>query len=287
MGQHINTSRSPNKEICEQCGATFHRKPSYFKKNKSGKKYCGRACESVGRTKLESVRCGYCGKQYDKKPCLIKRCIVNYCSKLCGGLARKKADSMPKPRPKKRRIVVECEICKAPLERLASRLSRSDKIFCSIECRATGTKTQIEVTCDCCKKPFLKRPSVIKNNNFCSRICQQQVQRAEDQRTWVERAGGRPATLYLIRLFDDNESFYKVGVTISSVAKRYQNKKELAGYEYEIVATHTSSSALRIYEWEQSLLETFSNLKYTPSRQFAGWLECISDAGQILSIFPL
>lgn len=85
----------------------------------------------------------------------------------------------------------------------------------------------------------------------------------------------------------EDEHFYKIGVTIESVARRYSKSKSLNGYSYEILAQHTSPDAARIYDWEQSILETFAHLKYTPKQAFGGASECFSSCEEILAIFPL
>lgn len=50
-----------------------------------------------------------------------------------------------------------------------------DSRCCSIACRSVFQRTRVEVTCEQCKKVFLKRPSSFKNSVhqkfFCSRSC--------------------------------------------------------------------------------------------------------------------
>jgi hypothetical protein len=81
---------------------------------------------------------------------------------------------------------------------------------------------------------------------------------------------GRRGTLYFIKLFNEQESFYKVGVTYGSASSRYAQSKMLGGYSYEILAQHTNPDAARIFDWEQSILETFAHLKYNPKQRFGG-----------------
>jgi len=103
---------------------------------------------------------------------------------------------------------------------------------------------------------------------------------------WFEQAQGRLATLYFLRLFDNGEEFYKVGITYHSVAERYR-KLHKHGYSYEILAQHTSQNASAVYDWEQSILHTFAHLRYYPKRSFGGETECFSSCEEILQIFPL
>jgi len=119
------------------------------------------------------------------------------------------------------------------------------------------------------------------------RACAWEIAREAHRLSWIERANGRPCTLYLIRLFRQQESFYKIGVTWQSVEIRYKSKAFLNGYQYEVLAQHVSTDAVRIYEWEQSILETFSHLRYQPENSFGGETECFSSADEILAVFPL
>ncbi|WP_305021624.1 hypothetical protein [Hymenobacter cheonanensis] len=103
---------------------------------------------------------------------------------------------------------------------------------------------------------------------------------------WADQAQGRTAILYFLRLYNDKESFYKVGITYHSVGERYR-KLHKSNYAYEILAQHTSQDASRIYDWEQSILATFAHLRYHPKRSFGGETECFSSCEEILNIFPL
>jgi hypothetical protein len=108
------------------------------------------------------------------------------------------------------------------------------------------------------------------------------------RQSWIDQANGRPATLYFLRIFNDIEEFYKVGVTLNSVKERFKGgTTRLATYHYEILAQHTSTNAAAIYDWEQSILETFKHISYLPTSYFPGHSECFSSAEEILSIFPL
>jgi hypothetical protein len=104
---------------------------------------------------------------------------------------------------------------------------------------------------------------------------------------WAERYDGQSCTLYLLRFFSGDEEFFKVGVTTLSISHRYSHGGKRGGYNYELLAQHTSTNAIRISEWEQSILDSFAHLHYKPKRPFQGQTECFSSADEILAIFPL
>ena len=132
------------------------------------------------------------------------------------------------------------------------------------------------------QKPFAH----ISSKHGCP-ACAREYTNATAGLDWVERVEGRIATLYFLKVFSEKEVFYKVGITLLSVAKRYRWAKSLPGYQYEILAQYTSINAAAVHGWEQSILETFSYLAYTPKQHFGGDTECFSSADEILAIFPL
>jgi hypothetical protein len=104
---------------------------------------------------------------------------------------------------------------------------------------------------------------------------------------WVDRAGGRPASLYFLRVFSEQEEFYKVGISYYSVKDRYAGKDAMPHYKYEVLALYSSPNAGAIYDWEQSILESFAHLRYQPKQHFGGDSECFSSCEEILAIFPV
>jgi hypothetical protein len=74
--------------------------------------------------------------------------------------------------------------------------------------------------------------------------------------------------LYIIRCFNENESFYKVGITSRSIKERYKNKT-LMPYNYKIIQ-ETSDLAANIFIFELELKKKLSNYKYKPLIYFSG-----------------
>ncbi|MBF9140850.1 hypothetical protein [Hymenobacter properus] len=111
----------------------------------------------------------------------------------------------------------------------------------------------------------------------------------QTRRRWIEQATGHLCQLYFVRLFTKSESFYKVGITYQTLKKRFglEGKTRIGTYRYEILAIHKSYNATAVFEWEQSILESFAHLKYWPQRPFIGQTECFSSCEEILEIFPL
>ena len=93
-------------------------------------------------------------------------------------------------------------------------------------------------------------------------------------------AKDRQCTFYIIKCFNENEEFYKIGITSGTVRKRYAGKKTMP-YLYEIIK--------EIYGDAESIWALENNLKkkllsnYNPEIAFTGSVrECYSDLEEIL-----
>jgi hypothetical protein len=143
-----------------------------------------------------------------------------------------------------------------------------------------------KVTIICPKHgPFKQKPTTHVSGHGCQK-CASELKARQGHLGWINHAAGRLCTLYLLKVFNLNEQFYKIGITSRSVSSRYKGNC-IAGYSYEVLATYVSDNALAVFEWEQSILETFAHLQYWPKRYFGGATECFSSADEILAIFPL
>lgn len=74
--------------------------------------------------------------------------------------------------------------------------------------------------------------------------------------------------LYIIRLWDNFESFFKVGITNRSVKLRFKN---VLPYEYMIL-NEKQMTLYNAHLEEQQILTT--TVRYTPAKHFPGWTEC-------------
>jgi hypothetical protein len=77
---------------------------------------------------------------------------------------------------------------------------------------------------------------------------------------------------YLIKIWNDNEIFYKVGVTIRSIDERFKYKLPSV-YEYEILI-ETKMSLYNAYLMEHKYLKEHTSVSYIPKLRFSGWTEC-------------
>lgn len=85
----------------------------------------------------------------------------------------------------------------------------------------------------------------------------------------------KDAIFYIIKCSDNNENFYKLGITSKTIKERYRSKK-LMPYSFEVIQ-EINDTPENIWYFEQMLKEYIkkSNLHYIPNKKFGGSLtEC-------------
>jgi hypothetical protein len=101
---------------------------------------------------------------------------------------------------------------------------------------------------------------------------------------WIAQQRGRKAVLYVVRVYNEGESFYKVGVTFS-LASRFARLKTC--YKWRTLARFSSYNAGKVFDLEQQLHKQFAALSYTPTADFGGKTECYTDASALLAALPV
>jgi hypothetical protein len=82
----------------------------------------------------------------------------------------------------------------------------------------------------------------------------------------------QPGIFYLIRIYNEEESFYKYGVSkLETINLRYRGR--LSHYSYEVITVESTSlyNAWQIENIYKEMLEPYS---YRPKHKFGGWTEC-------------
>jgi hypothetical protein len=89
-----------------------------------------------------------------------------------------------------------------------------------------------------------------------------------NKKEWLNK----DCVIYSVKLFNDIESFYKIGITTTTVRRRMA-KIKTAGYGFELIETHQTNlyDAIGI---EMFIHDNNSNKSYTPQNKFEGWTEC-------------
>ena len=85
--------------------------------------------------------------------------------------------------------------------------------------------------------------------------------------------------LYVIRCFNESESFYKVGITSNDVKRRYDGDIKMP-YTYEVIE-EINTLADEVYILEKLIHKNYSGNKYKPKISFGGENECYRDIKDI------
>lgn len=101
--------------------------------------------------------------------------------------------------------------------------------------------------------------------------------------TWSNIQNGRKAILYVIELTNEDELFYKVGITFN-LSARFGSRK--MPYSWRTVALYKTYDAKYVFKLEKEIFKEFKHLKYSPLSSFAGQTECFSAVAEILVTLP-
>ena len=89
----------------------------------------------------------------------------------------------------------------------------------------------------------------------------------------ASRYGGA-SSLYIIECHSNRERFYKVGITVKDVKKRFSAKKHMP-YEFRVVKTIKAEAGF-IFDLEHTIHRLLKGHKYQPEITFGGQKECFS-----------
>ena len=112
--------------------------------------------------------------------------------------------------------------------------------------------------------------------NGC-KFCNYENASSWDVLSWTKSANNskhfKQFTIYFVRLFKDEESFYKIGRTYREISLRFQ---EISQYSYEVIHTASHDDPKIIFDLENHLKRTFKAHKYKPLKSFGGQHECFT-----------
>ena len=78
--------------------------------------------------------------------------------------------------------------------------------------------------------------------------------------------------LYKIRCWNEEEEFYKIGITFTTIKKRFASKHSLP-YKWEVVEIIDGEGG-HIYDLEKELHKQHKEFSYIPNNEFEGMTEC-------------
>lgn len=127
-----------------------------------------------------------------------------------------------------------------------------------------NSQTRVTITCSI-HGDFKQKPNAHLTGEGCPKCGKESHWRRSD---YVKKANGRICTFYTIRCFNEEESFYKIGITMRSIKKRYYNIKTMP-YAYEIIS-EIFGEAEFIWNLEKEEKRKLKGFSYQPNIPFAG-----------------
>ena len=139
-----------------------------------------------------------------------------------------------------------------------------------------NNKTEVKIVCPF-HGEFYQRPDAHLNGQGCPDCVVRFDHRMLEK--WIKENPKRhdeKCLVYLIRIYNDNEDFLKLGITSKdNTNKRFSNTLEISGYSYKIIAEKqtTKKSAILM---EKKAKESLNSYSYSPLKRFDGWTECFT-----------
>ena len=135
-------------------------------------------------------------------------------------------------------------------------------------------RERVVVTCEI-HGDYKTTPDSLLKGSSCKRCAGLQNNGTWSFSDW-EKAGNESNALegfkvYIIRCYNINENFIKIGKTYNSIKKRFHGFP----YEHQIIDTVTGSARF-ISELEVALHKKNKRFKYIPKKQFGGMNECFN-----------
>lgn len=138
----------------------------------------------------------------------------------------------------------------------------------------TGSESKITITCPI-HGDFEQNSTSHLLGKGCTKCKNEKV--GWTYTAWSKAGGDNPGILYVLRCWNDEEEFYKVGITCQSkVSGRYHNKLRMP-YNYEVIQEIMDVDRKRIYKLEKEIKRQYKDFAYTPKISFDGSKsECFS-----------
>ena len=141
-------------------------------------------------------------------------------------------------------------------------------------------KTKGEIICSK-HGSFWQKPENHTFGKGCKKCAYEELSKINDI-GWADKYTGRTGIFYIIKCWGNGEKFYKIGITSTSVKKRYG---ETLPYKYEIIRTIYSEDLHYISDLEKENMRILSKYHYLPKLPFPGSLsECFSNILGVIGI---
>lgn len=120
---------------------------------------------------------------------------------------------------------------------------------------------------------FEQTPNAHLAGKGCIR-CALELTGGHSKKDFIKASGGRICTFYIMKLYNDTESFFKIGITSNLISVRFHSTK--MPYNYEIIQ-EIKGEAGEIWDLELKNKRILKNFSYHPLIPFSGRTECFNN----------
>lgn len=113
----------------------------------------------------------------------------------------------------------------------------------------------------------------LKENRICPKCNKDKIKNPFKKETFINFCNkNNIGIFYILECFNEEEKFYKIGITSRTIQERYKSKKEMP-YSYNIILELKLNPEV-CWNLEKYILKNYKDYKYTPNIVFAGIKEC-------------
>lgn len=132
--------------------------------------------------------------------------------------------------------------------------------------------TKIKIYCKVHNKYFLKSPDLHLQGSGCD-LCGKESMAINgtswNKTRWIKKSKNNKSILYIVKCFNGEEEFYKIGITNKNIKERFR----YIPYKYEILYELEYDAEI-IWYMEKIIHSSYKKFKYFPIKEFGGDKEC-------------
>lgn len=135
--------------------------------------------------------------------------------------------------------------------------------------------SKVNIICNKCNKTFSQAAYSHLKGHGCPK-CNLGSLTGWTKSQWIALCNSKSTTplVYIIRCYNDDEEFIKIGRTSRSTQLRF-NRTQTMPYSYEIIKEFKGSADF-VYDKEHELHKLYKKFKYKPLIEFGGKTECFN-----------
>ena len=140
-----------------------------------------------------------------------------------------------------------------------------------------GDNSKAQLSIECKKHGIFKQRLDVHLNGGKCPICSKSLQPSFTFNNWKDLAIKSNKfdsyKVYILEFYNDNEKFYKIGRTFTSIENRFKN----IPYNINIISLSISENPKYLYDLENYFHRIHKSYKYKPLIKFGGHTECYSE----------